>query len=69
MVTHPGLGGGGGNSPRSEGGDDAVGAEAVQTLLGGHGVLQHVQTDRAHELTVERPRGHSDLQPVRYGLL
>ena len=57
------------NSPRSEGRDDAVGAEAVETLLGGHCVLQHVQTDGTHELTVQRPRRHSDLQPVRYRLL
>lgn len=40
------------NPPRSECSDDAVSTEAVQALLGGHGVLQHVQTDRTHELTV-----------------
>lgn len=38
--------------PRSERCDDAVCTEAVQALLGGHCVLQHVQANGAHQLTV-----------------
>ncbi len=57
------------NPPWSERSDDAVGTEAVQALLGGHGVLQHVQADGTHELTVQAARGHGDLQTIRDGLL
>ena len=39
--------------PGAQGRHDALGAEAVQALLGGHGVLQHVQADGAHELAVQ----------------
>jgi len=56
-------------SPWTQRGDDAVGAEAVQTLFGRHGVLQHVQTDRTHELIVQRARRHGHLSAVHDGLL
>ena len=55
--------------PAAQRRDDAVGAEAVQALLGGHGVLQHVQADGAHQLAVQAARGHRDLRPVHDGLL
>lgn len=41
----------------------------MQALLGGHGVLQHVQADGTHQLTVQAARGHGDLQTIRDGLL
>ena len=56
-------------SPGPQRRDDAVGAEAVQTLFGGHGVLQHVQTDGTHELAVQRARRHRHLCPVHDRLL
>ena len=55
--------------PAAQRGDDAVGAEAVQALLGGHGVLQHVQADGAHQLAVKAAWRHRDLRPVHDGLL
>lgn len=41
----------------------------MQALLSGHGVLQHVQTDGAHQLTVEAPGGHCYLCAVHDRLL
>lgn len=41
----------------------------MQALLGGHCVLQHVQTDGAHQLTVEAPGGHRYLCAVHDRLL
>ena len=56
-------------SPWSQRGDDAVRAEAVQTLFGRHGVLQHVQTDGTHQLAVQRARRHGHLRPIHDRLL
>ena len=56
-------------SPGSQRGDDAVGAEAMQTLFGRHGVLQHVQTDGTHQLAVQRARRHGHLRPIHDRLL
>lgn len=53
----------------SEGGDDAVRAEAVQALLGGHGLFEHIQTDRTHELGVQTPGTDCDLGVVGDGIL
>lgn len=39
--------------PAPQGGDDAVRAEPMQALLGGHCVLQHVQADGTHELRMQ----------------
>lgn len=39
--------------PAPQGSDDAVRAEPVQALLGGHCVLQHVQADGTHELRMQ----------------
>jgi hypothetical protein len=36
--------------PAPQGCDNAIRAESVEALLGGHCILQHVQTDGAHEL-------------------
>lgn len=41
----------------------------MQTLLGGHGVLEHVQADGAHELRVQGARRHGDLCVVCDGFL
>lgn len=57
------------HAPAPEGSDDAVGAEAMQTLLRGHGVLEHIQADGTHELTVQAPGGHHDLQAICDGFL
>ena len=54
---------------RAEGCDDALVAESVQTFLGGHCVLQHVQADGAHELAVQAPRRHGDHRVVDHRLL
>lgn len=57
------------NSPRSQSCDDAISAEAVQTFFGCHCVLQHIQTNGAHEFTVQGAGRHGYLQTVRDGLL
>lgn len=57
------------NPPWSESSDNAVSTEAVEALLGGHCVLQHVQADGTHEFTVQAARGHRYLQTIRNGLL
>lgn len=57
------------HSPRSQSCDDAISTEAMQTFFGGHCVLQHVQTDRTHEFTVQGPGGHCYLQAICDGLL
>lgn len=54
---------------RTQGGHNAVGAEAVQALLRRHSLLQHVQADGTHQFAVEAPRGHRDLRAVRDHLL
>lgn len=55
--------------PWSESGDDALGAEAMQTLFGRHGVFQHVQTNGTHKLTVEASGWHGNLCAVHNRLL
>ena len=44
-------------------------AEPVETFLGGHGVLEHVEADGTHELRVEGARRHGDLCVVCDGFL
>lgn len=57
------------NTPWSESSDNAVSTEAVQALLGGHGVLQHIQANGTHELAVQAAWGHGYFQTIRDGLL
>ena len=55
--------------PVPERGDDTIGAEAVQALLGRHRLLEHVQADGAHELAVQAARAGRDLGAVGHGIL
>lgn len=55
--------------PAPQGSDDAVRAESVEALLGGHCVLQHVQADGTHELRMQRPRRDRYLCPIHDGFL
>ena len=41
----------------------------MQALLGGVGVLKHVQADGAHQLAVEAARRHGNLRVIGDGLL
>lgn len=41
----------------------------MEALLRRHRLVQHVQTDRAHQLGMKGPGTHSDLTPVRNRLL
>lgn len=47
-----------------EGCDDAVRTETMQTFLGRHRLLQHVQANGTHQFTVEAARRHGYLAVV-----
>lgn len=46
--------------PRTQGRDNTIGTEAMQTFLGRHRFPQHVQTNWTHELAVQTARRYSD---------